>query len=130
MSDSLILYRLSPDRLLCPWNSPGKNTGLCSYSLLQGIFPTGTKPRSSTSQADSYHLSHQGSPRILEWVAYPFSRDLSDPGINQGLLKSRRIFYHLSYQGSPYILLCIYTKYKTYTFFPILSILAIHFIFH
>ena len=28
-----------------------------------------------------YHLSHQGSPRILEWVAYPFSRGSSHPGI-------------------------------------------------
>ena len=26
-------------RLLCPWNSPGKNTGVGSHSLLQGIFP-------------------------------------------------------------------------------------------
>ena len=26
-------------RLLCPQNSPGKNTGVCSHSLLQGIFP-------------------------------------------------------------------------------------------
>ena len=25
---------------LCPWNSPGKNTGVGSHSLLQGIFPT------------------------------------------------------------------------------------------
>ena len=31
-----------------------------------------------------YHLSHQGSPRILEWVAYPFSRELPDPGIKPG----------------------------------------------
>ena len=27
-------------RLLCPWNSPGKNTGAGSYFLFQGIFPT------------------------------------------------------------------------------------------
>ena len=27
-------------RLLCPWNSPGKYTGICSHSLLQGIFLT------------------------------------------------------------------------------------------
>ena len=34
-----------PPRLLCPWNSPGKNTGVGSYSLLQGIFPTqGSNP--------------------------------------------------------------------------------------
>ena len=29
---------LQPARLLCPWDSPGKNTGVGSYSLLQGIF--------------------------------------------------------------------------------------------
>ena len=31
--------------LLYPWDSPGKNTGVGSYSLLQGIFPTqGSNP--------------------------------------------------------------------------------------
>ena len=40
MSDSWWPYRLWPTRLLCPWNSPGKNTGAGSHSLLQGIFPT------------------------------------------------------------------------------------------
>ena len=28
-----------PTRLLCPWDSPSKNTGVGSHSLLQGIFP-------------------------------------------------------------------------------------------
>ena len=37
----------------------------------------GVKPRSPTLQADFYQLSHRGSPRILEWVAYPFSRGSS-----------------------------------------------------
>ena len=32
-----------------------------------------------------YQLGHQGSPRILEWVVYPFSRDrLLNPGIEPG----------------------------------------------
>ena len=36
---------LYPAKLLCPWNSPGKNTGLGCHSLLQGIFPTqGSNP--------------------------------------------------------------------------------------
>ena len=30
-------------------------------------------------QEDSFHLSHQGSPRILDWVAYPFYRGFSWP---------------------------------------------------
>ena len=29
-----------PARLLCPWDSPGKNTGVGCHALLQGIFPT------------------------------------------------------------------------------------------
>ena len=45
-----------------------------SLSLLQGIFPTqGLKPGLSHCSRFLYQLSHKGSPRILEWVAYPFS---------------------------------------------------------
>ena len=41
-------------RLLCPWDSPGKNTGVGCHAFLQGIFPTqGLEPRSLTLQADS-----------------------------------------------------------------------------
>ena len=48
------------------------------------------------------HLSQQGSPRILEWVAYHFSRGIFlTQGLNQGLLHCRWILYQLSYQGSP-----------------------------
>ena len=36
----LWLHGLQPARLLCPWNSPGKNTLVGHHSLLQGIFPT------------------------------------------------------------------------------------------
>ena len=36
---------LSPTRLLCPWDFPGKNVGVGSPSLLQGIFPNqGSNP--------------------------------------------------------------------------------------
>ena len=35
----------SPSRILCPWDSPGKNTGVGCHPLLQGIFPTqGSNP--------------------------------------------------------------------------------------
>ena len=36
----LIPHGLQPARLLCPWDSPGKNTGVGSHSLLQRIFQT------------------------------------------------------------------------------------------
>ena len=39
MSDSLWPYGLYPTRLLCPWDSLGKNTGVGCPALLQGIFP-------------------------------------------------------------------------------------------
>ena len=32
-------YSLWPARLICPWDSPGKDTGVDSHALLQGIFP-------------------------------------------------------------------------------------------
>ena len=45
-----------------------------SFSLLQGIFPTqGSNPGLPHCRQIFYQLSHDGSPRILEWVAYPFS---------------------------------------------------------
>ena len=70
MSDSLWLYS----------NSPGQNTGMGSLSLFQGIFPTqGLNPGLLHCKWILYQLSHKGSPRILEWVAYPFSRRSSQP---------------------------------------------------
>ena len=63
-----------------PWNSPGHNTGMGSFSLLQGVFPTqGLNPGLPHYGQILYQLSHKGSPRILERVAYPFSSDLSNP---------------------------------------------------
>ena len=40
--------QLQPARLLCPWDSPGKNTGVGCHFLLQGIFPA-SQPRNRTS---------------------------------------------------------------------------------
>ena len=63
-----------------PWNSPGQNTGVGSLSLLQGIFPTqGSNPGLLHCRWILYQLSHKGSPKILEWVDYAFSRGSSQP---------------------------------------------------
>ena len=40
VSDSLQPHGLQPTGLLCPWDSPGKNTGVGCHALLQGIVPT------------------------------------------------------------------------------------------
>ena len=45
MSDSLWQHRLYSARSLCPWDSPGKNTGVDCHFLLQWIFLTqGSNP--------------------------------------------------------------------------------------
>ena len=59
LSDSLWPHGLRPARLLCPWNSPGKNTGVGCPSLLQGIFPTQrSNPGLTHSRQILYYLSH------------------------------------------------------------------------
>ena len=71
---------LSPHGLDSPWNSPGQNTGVGSLFLLQGIFPTqGLNPGLPHCRRILYQLSHQGSPGIVEWVAYPFASGSSWP---------------------------------------------------
>ena len=68
-------------RLLSPWNSPGQNPRGGSLSLIQPIFPTkGLNPGLLHCWWILYQLSHQGSPRRLEWVAYPFSSRSFWPG--------------------------------------------------
>ena len=65
LSDSLRPHRLQPTRLLCPWNSPGKDTGAGSHFLLQETFSTqGWNLRLLHFlcwQADSLPLHHLGS---------------------------------------------------------------------
>ena len=46
----------------CPWNSPGKNTGVGSHSLLQWIFPT--QGSNLHCRRILYHLSQQRSPEV------------------------------------------------------------------
>ena len=77
-SRSVMFHSLRPHGLYSPWNSPGQNTGVGSLPLLQGIFLTqGSNPGLPHCRHIRYQLSHKGSPRILEWVAYPFSRGSS-----------------------------------------------------
>ena len=80
--------------------SPGQNTGVGSLSLLQGIFPTqGSIPGLPHCRQILYHLSHQGGPRILEWVAYPFSSGTSWPR------NRTRVSWSVELSAKPYYLL-------------------------
>ena len=77
---SVISNSLQLHRLYSPKNSLGQNTGVGSLSLLHRIFPTQrSNPGLPHCRQILYQLSHYGSPRILEWVAYPFSRGTSLP---------------------------------------------------
>ena len=114
-SRSTVSDALRPHGLYSPWNSPGQNTGVGSLSLLQGIFPTqGLNPDLPHCRQILYQLSHKGSPRILEWVAYPFSRGSSWPRNRRlfppgdwGFLHCKQILHHLSHKGSARILECV-----------------------
>ena len=54
----------SPARLLCPWDSRGKNPAVGCHALLQGLFLTQEQnPSLLHWQADSLSPSHLGSPQ-------------------------------------------------------------------
>ena len=84
-SHSVLSNSLWPHGLYSPWHS-GQNIGVGSLSLLQGKFPTqGLNPGLPHFRQILYLLSHKRSPRILEWIAYPFSRGSSQPRNRTGV---------------------------------------------
>ena len=63
-------------------DSAGKNTGVGSHALLQGIFPTqGLNSGLPNFRQIIYHLSHQGRPWILEWY---IGKDLPEDPLEKG----------------------------------------------
>ena len=83
MSDSVQPHRRQPTRLLCPWDSPGKNTGVGCHFLLQCMrvksesevaqsCPTLSDPMDCSLPGSSVHGIFQA--RVLEWVAIDFSK--------------------------------------------------------
>ena len=89
MSDSF-----QPHGLNSPGNSPVQNNGMGNLSLFQGSFPTQrSNPGLSYCRQILYHLSHKGSPRILEWVASPFSSESSPPRNRTGVYRIAGRFF-------------------------------------
>ena len=85
-SHSVVSDSLRPHGLYSPWNSPGQNTGEGSCSLLQGIFPAQDSNQGLPQcRQILYQLSHQESPRILEWVTYRFSSRSPQPRNQTGV---------------------------------------------
>ena len=77
---------LQADSLLSESTGEPKNTGVGSLSLPQQVFPTQDLNLGVLHCRPAlYPLSHWGSPTILEWVAYPFSRESSQPRNQTGV---------------------------------------------
>ena len=77
VSDSFRFYGLQPAKLLCPWDSLSKNTGVGSHALLQGILPIqGSNQSLPHCREILYHLNHQGSlARIWKQPKHPSAED-------------------------------------------------------
>ena len=62
-------HGLQPSRLLCPWNFPGKNTGVVCHFLLQGIFLTqGSNLKSCISCIGRWILNQLRAPNYLKCI--------------------------------------------------------------
>ena len=81
VSDSVRSHRRQPTRLPCPWDSPGKSTGVGCHFLLQCTkvksesevvqsCPTLSNPMDCSLPGSSVHGFFQA--RVLEWVAIAF----------------------------------------------------------
>ena len=67
VKDAVVSNSLRPDGLYSPWNSPGQNTGVGSFSLLQRIFPTqGSNPGLPHCRQILYQLSNKGNPPVTK----------------------------------------------------------------
>ena len=67
-------------------DSPGNNTRVGCHALPWGIFPPqASNPGLPIAGGFFNCLSHQGIPRILKWVAYPFVGGTSPPRKRTGV---------------------------------------------
>ena len=82
MSNSVRPHRRQRTRLPCPWDSPGKNTGVGCHLLLQCMkvksesevaqsCPTPSDPMDCSLPGSAIHRIFQA--RVLEWGAFAFS---------------------------------------------------------
>ena len=96
MSDSLRPLDYSP------WNSPGQSSGVWSFSLLQGIFPTeGLNPGLPALQTDSLSAEPPRKPKNTGMGSLSLLQQIFlTQELNRSLLHCRWILYQLSYEGS------------------------------
>ena len=88
-------------------DSLGKDTGVGFHALLQEIFPTqGLNLGLLCCRWILYRLSHQGSPRTLEWIAISFSRRTYQSKDQTLVFWSADKFFTTELPGKPHIVLC------------------------
>ena len=99
---SVVSNSLPPQGLYSPWNSPGLNTGVGSFSLLQGIFPTqGSNSGLSHSRWILLPAEPQGKPKNTGvGILSLLQRIFLTQELKLGVLHCWWILYQLSYQGS------------------------------
>ena len=70
----------SPPVFLCPWDFPGKNTGVGWHALLQGVFPTqGLNPLLLHLQVGTLPLAPPGKPQLQFSLVTQSCPTLCDP---------------------------------------------------
>ena len=106
MSDSVRPHRRQPTRLPCPWDSPGKNTGVGCHFLLQCMkvksesevaqsCPTLSDPMDCSPPGSSIHGIFQAS--VLEWGAITSSKQQALERHKRKVLSSNNWEVHLKY---------------------------------
>ena len=113
MSDSVQPHRRQPTRLHCPWDNPGKNTGVGCHFLLQCVkvkserevaqsCPTLSDPVDHSLPGSSVHGIFQA--RALEWGAIAFSDKITSVSKMENLVsfpKFHSLFFFLPFPPSP-----------------------------
>ena len=116
MSNSVRPHRGQPTRLLCSWDSPGKNTGVGCHFLLQCMkvksesevaqsYPTLIDPMDSSPPGSSVHGIFQA--RVLEWGAIVFSGHIVYCLINicwineYGKMQTKHLKYCATFLSAP-----------------------------
>ena len=94
VSNSLRSYGLLPTRLLCPWNSPGTNTGVGSHSLLPRIFLSqGSNLGPLHCRLLLYHLNHGQQKMNGSWAGIFSCFGICKNKINGKLPRKQKIKY-------------------------------------
>ena len=121
MSDSVWPHGQQPTRLPCPWDSPGKNTGVGCHFLLQcmkvksdsevtQLCPTLSDPMDCSLPGSSIHGIFQA--RLLEWVTIAFSVTYSLSGFQAcASFLNFRSDYLATCSTSPFVYLIVTSHY-------------------